>query len=337
MTARERIIHALTMQEIDKIPWEGLPDRYEAMVTGVPFVYGKGKASGIPQKKGRYTDEWGCVWEAAEDGVIGEVKTPLLADYDDLDTFSAPWDILEQADLSMVNDFCRNTDKFCVNFWKPTACSPFQRMQFLRGTEELFIDLALGEECPEVYRLRDLVHEFYVKQLYMWCQTDIDAIHIEDDWGSQNALLINPEKWREFFKPLYKEYCDIAHAHGKYVIMHSDGCITDIIEDLIEIGVNAVNAQIFCMDLQELEDRFGGRICFWGEIDRQYALPFGSDAEIEALVDKVADTFLRNRKTGVVAMCPGGKDITPHAHEVVYRRWSGISNQIFGKQGSGQG
>jgi len=336
MKPRERIINALTMREVDKIPWDGeemqsASDEFEAMKTRVPFTYGRDLHKGMPTKKGRYTDEWGCIWEIGEDGVIGEVKGWPLADYDNLDDFSAPWDVLEQADLSCVNECCRNTDKFCVNFWFPTACSPFQRMQFLRGTENLFMDLAMGDECPEVYRLRDLVHEFYVKQLEMWCQTDIDAIHIEDDWGAQKSLLISPQKWREFFKPLYKEYCDIAHAHGKYVIMHSDGYIIDIIEDLIEIGVNAINAQIFCMDLQELEDRFGGRICFWGEIDRQYALPFGSDEEIEALVDKVADTFLKNRKTGIVAMCPSGKDISPHAKEVVYRRWREISNRIFGK------
>lgn len=332
MTGRERIINALTFKEVDKIPWEGLwekKDQYEMMIDCPPFTYGKGKASGEINKKGRRTDAWGCVWEAAEDGVIGEVKEYPLADYDALDDFSAPWDVLEQADLSKVNEYCKNSDKFCMNFWEPTACSPFQRMQYLRGTEELFVDLALDE--PEVYKLRDIVHEFYVKQLEMWCKTDIDAIHIEDDWGTQISLLISPQKWREFFKPLYKEYCDIAHKHGKYVVMHSDGYIKDIIEDLIEIGVNAVNAQIFCMDLQELEDRFGGRICFWGEIDRQYALPFGTDSEIEQCVDKVADTFLKNRKTGIVAMCQSGKDISLHAKEVVYRRWQEKSKQIFGK------
>lgn len=311
------------MKEIDRIPWE------DGMVSCPPFSYGKGISRHVDGYRWRRIDDWGCVWDQAEDGVCGEVKGHPLADYSALDTYKAPWELLEGADLSRVNEFCRNSDKFCMTFWAPTACSPFQRMQFLRGTENLFMDLASDE--PDVYRLRDLVHEFYVKQLEMWCQTAVDAIHIEDDWGAQRSLLISPKKWREFYKPLYKEYCDIAHRHGKLVLMHSDGYITDIIEDLIEIGVDALNAQIFCMDIEELERRFGGRICFWGEIDRQYVLPFGTDEEIEGYVDRAAKAFLTNRKTGVVAMCFCGKDITAHAREVVRLRWAKISDEMFGK------
>jgi len=39
---------------------------------------------------------------------------------------------------------------------------PFERMQFLRGTENLMMDLAWG--VNQVYRLRDLVHEFFMRE-----------------------------------------------------------------------------------------------------------------------------------------------------------------------------
>lgn len=315
MTSRERVIAALTMKEVDRIPQEA------SDVTGVDYHYGKGKFKGVINAKGSWTDEWGCVWVALEEGVKGEVKQCPLDDWSKLATFSPPWDVLDEADLSMVDAQCENTDKFTVVFWAVSP-SPFQRMQFLRGTENLFMDLA--EDDENLYVLRDLVHSYFIRQLKMWCETKIDAIHIEDDWGAQHALLISPDMWRRFFKPLYKEYCDIAHKAGKYVIMHSDGYITDIIEDLIEIGVDAINSQLFCMDFEELERRFGGRICFWGEIDRQYILPFGTEQEIRDAVDRVASVFLRNRRTGVVAQCPGGKDILPPAVHAVYDQWSRI-------------
>ncbi len=325
MTSRERVIAALTMKPFDRVPremmfgFEDLLRDYPSDVAGVAYHYGKGKFQGVINAKGSWTDEWGCVWTAAEEGVKGEVKEYLLDDWSKLEHFSPPWDVLEEADLSMVDAQCESTDKFTVVFWGVSP-SPFQRMQFLRGTENLFLDLA--EESPEVYRLRDMVHEYFVRQEKLWCQTKIDAIHIEDDWGAQNSLLISPALWRRFYKPLYREYCEIAHNAGKYVIMHSDGFILDIIDDLIEIGVDAVNSQLFCMDLEELERRFGGRICFWGEIDRQYTLPFGSEQEIRESVDRVKDVFLKDRHTGIVAQCPGGKDILHPAIRTVYDEWS---------------
>lgn len=91
-----------------------------------------------------------------------------------------------------------------------------------------------------------------------------------DDWGSMHSLLVSPDMWRARFQPLYEDYIRIAHDAGKKVfMMHSDGNITAIYEDLVEMGVDALNSQLFCMDIEELGRRFKGRITFWGEIDRQ--------------------------------------------------------------------
>ncbi len=100
--------------------------------------------------------------------------------------------------------------------------------------------------------------------------------------GAQRGLLISPKLWRGFYKPLYAEYCRIAHAAGKFVFFHSDGHIMEIYPDLIEIGVNAVNSQLFCMDIEEIGRRFKGQITFWGEIDRQNVLPFGTVDDVRA-------------------------------------------------------
>jgi uroporphyrinogen decarboxylase len=184
------------------------------------------------------------------------------------------------------------------------------------------MDLAYLE--PEVYRLRDLVHDYFMRQMKLWCATDVDGVHLVDDWGSQQALLISPALWREFFKPLYRDYCELAHAHGKYVLMHSDGFIREIIPDLIEIGVNAVNAQLFCMDIEELADRFSGRICFWGEIDRQRLLTMGTPEEVREAVRRVARAFLGKKRTGIVGQCFWGKDHRPENCEAVYDEWGKV-------------
>ena len=94
-------------------------------------------------------------------------------------------------------------------------------------------------------------------------------------------MIVSPEYFRNYYKALYKEYSDIAHHYGKYVFMHSDGNISEIIPDLIEVGINALNSQLFCMDIEELGIRFRGKITFWGEIDRQKILPDGTKSDIE--------------------------------------------------------
>lgn len=134
--------------------------------------------------------------------------------------------------------------------------------------------------------MRDMVHEYFQKQEELWLQAEVDAIHIADDWGTQQSLLISPDMWREYFKPCYREYCEMAHRHGKLVLMHSDGYILDILDDLVEIGVDAVNSQLQCMKLADLE-RFRGNIAFWREIDRQYLLPFGTSEENRVAVQSI--------------------------------------------------
>jgi len=112
-----------------------------------------------------------------------------------------------------------------------------------------------------------LVHEFYRQHVALWCLTGVDAIVIGDDWGSQSVLLISPRQWRRLFRPLYADYFAQAHSAGKRVFFHSDGMIREIIPDLIDIGVEALNSQLFCMDIEEIGRTFRGQLTFWGEID----------------------------------------------------------------------
>jgi uroporphyrinogen decarboxylase len=327
MTSRDRVLRALTQQPVDRIPIENgfseLQARHPSDVATPPYHYPAGCSWGVQGRKGQRMDSWGCLWEAGEDGVTGEVKdSPLRAGWEGLTTYKPPYEVLEFADLTSVNPACAASEQFMIPMWEASA-NPFERMQHLRGTEQLFLDLAYLE--PAIYQLRTLVHDYFMRQFLLWVQTDIDAIHIADDWGAQGALLIAPALWRDFFKPLYRDYCDLAHQYGKRVVMHSDGYILDIIPDLIGIGVDALNAQLFCMPIEEIAAQYGGEIAFWGEIDRQYLLTHGTPTEVRAGVRRVADAFLAERRTGIVGQCFNGKDHRPENIAAVYDEWSRVS------------
>lgn len=281
------------------------------------FRYGPARlAHGTAFVVGSYVDEWGCVWEVGEDGVVGEVKQAPLAEWRLLDTLQAPWEVLDEAYWEDVDRVCAATDRFVLMPWH---CDPFERMQFLRGTQNLFMDLAWG--APEVYRLRDLVFEFMSREIELWCKTDIDGIRFSDDWGAQRSLLMSPKLWREFFKPGYAEFCRLAHSAGKFVFCHSDGNISAIYPDLIEIGVDALNSQLFCMDLEELGRLYRGKLTFWGELDRQRTLPFGTPEDVRQDVRRVRRA-LDCGSGGIIAQLEWGKLDPRENVEAAFEEWT---------------
>ena len=265
---------------------------------------------------GTFVDEWGCVFTNAQSGVIGQVHTPLVADWGDLDKLRAPDRHLD-LDRAGIDAFCRGEDRFVLaGVW----LRPFERLQFIRTTETLYMDLA--ERPAELFELLRRVHAFYVAQAEAWARTAVDALCIMDDWGAQSSLLVRPALWREVFKPLYRDYAEIARRAGKYVFFHSDGYIADIIPDLVEIGVHALNAQIFCMGLDRLAAAARGRIAFWGEVDRQRLLAFATPDEVARAVRDVHAKL--DAGGGLIGQCEFGAGARPENVEAVFRTWREI-------------
>lgn len=228
------------------------------------------RRKGHSHKIGTCVDDWGCVFTNIQDGVIGEVATPLIASPADWSQITPPYETLpadQDAARDRVNRFCAATDRFVLAYM---CARTWERYQFLRTSEEALCDMM--DDDPDVGRMLRVIHEFYLAEMSFWTSTDVDGIFIMDDWGTQRNLLINPELWRQRFKPIYRDYCELAHSKGKFLFMHSDGQIADIYPDLVELGVDAVNSQVFCMDRARLADVAKGKLTFWGEIDRQHAL-----------------------------------------------------------------
>lgn len=333
MDSRECVKRTLQFQPVDRIPRDlwALPgivifriDEYQEMIRRYPldfispdYTYGSGeRVSGVFGEVGQYTDAWGCVWHVGEPGVVGEVKEEPIAEWSALNTYRPPYELLLEADLSRVNRSCAETDKFVK---VGTETRPFERLQFLRGTEKLFLDLAYGDS--RVFKLLEMLHDFFMQEMHMWAETDVDGVSFMDDWGSQTSLLISPDMWRQIFKPLYKDYCDVLKSKGKFVFFHSDGNIRSIYPDLIEIGIDAVNSQLFCMDMEELGDSFSGKITFWGEIDRQHVLPFGIEDDVRASVRRVCSSLGRG-DGGVIAQCEWGNDVSSDNIAAVFDEWN---------------
>ncbi len=274
---------------------------------------------GDPYAVGEYTDEWGATFINIQAGVIGEVKDPLIKDWDadaGKPRFPREWLTF---DRDAVNRDCAASDQFQLCCPCPR---PFEQLQFLRGTVNLYMDL-MDPPRAMLDFMRDL-HAFYCEALELWAKTDVDGLKCMDDWGAQSTLLIKPDLWREYFKPMYRDYAQIAHAAGKKMFMHSDGHILAVYPDLVEVGIDAVNSQLFCMGVDNLAP-FAGRITFWGEIDRQWLLPHGTTDDIVAAVRQVHDRLWRGG--GCFAQCEFGAGAQPKNVRQVYATWDEVTQR----------
>jgi uroporphyrinogen-III decarboxylase len=186
--------------------------------------------------------------------------------------------------------------------------------------EQALIDLA--EKPRELFELLRRIHTHYCKEVEAWCKTDVDAVSFMDDWGTQKSLMASPDVFRTIFKPMYREYAEIAHRYEKFIFMHSDGWITDIIGDLVEIGIDALNSQVFCMGIKELGEKYRGRITFWGEIDRQNLLSRGTKEEIKRAVHEVYESL--HASGGVIAQCEFGPGAKPENVMAVFETWDAL-------------
>lgn len=270
---------------------------------------------GDPYRHGVSRDAWGCIVTNIHEGIIGEVLNPLVEDddWEDVENIHIPREWLS-FDRDEVNAFCRSTDRFVTCGCCPR---PFEQLQFIRKTENLYMDLM---DIPDnMQRFMKQMHSFYCELLEEWAKTDVDAINFMDDWGSQANLLINPSMWREIFKPMYQDYIDIAKRHHKKIFMHSDGYTIDIIPDLAEMGLDAMNSQIFCIGLDKLEP-LAGKITFWGEMDRQHLLVEGTTEDIRNAVARVRETLWR--QGGCIAQCEFGPGAKPENVYEVFKAWS---------------
>ena len=272
---------------------------------------------GHQYKAGVYVDEWGCHFENPYDGLLGLARDPVIVRWSDAARFRTP-DQLLAVDVPAVDAFCDATDRFVL---AGTLVRPFERLGFLRTLEQALADLV--EPSPPFLGLLDRIARHYLAEVEAWAATRVDAVVIMDDWGAQDRLLVSPDVWRRVFKPVYREFCRAAHRAGKFVFMHSDGFILDIVADLVEIGVDALNSQMACMGTTAL-GRFRGRLTFWGEIDRHAVLSNGSLSDVRRAVEE-AHTNL-SASGGVIAQCEFGPGVRPENVLEMFRCWESISS-----------
>jgi uroporphyrinogen decarboxylase len=175
--------------------------------------------------------------------------------------------------------------------WGDIELTMFAMARNLVGMEKWLVDMALGK--PYVEALIDKCLSFASAVGKQLVRLGVDGILGGDDYGAQNGMLISPKMWRRYFKDRYKLLHKELKALNPDLIIahHCDGAVSPILGDWIEAGLevfNPVQPNVPGHEPEELKNTFGDQLSFWGAIDEQQLLPFGSPKDIKTEVTRIA-------------------------------------------------
>lgn len=253
----------------------------------------------------QWTDHWGCIWKNIYDGMEGVVIHHPLKDWKNLRNLKVPNPSVED-DMAFLNweniaeNIRRRRRERKIASGKVTHGFLFQRLYYLRGFENLMIDIALRDE--RLNQLINIVLEYNEKLVKNYLKLGVDVIFFGDDLGMQTNLLISPEDWRRYIKPAYAEIFSRCRDAGIHVYFHSDGYIVDIMSDLIEIGVTILNPQDLCNGLENIKKKLKAKVCIDLDIDRQKIIPWGTPEEIDSHIFQCVKT-LYSPNGGLMLIC----------------------------------
>lgn len=242
-----------------------------------------------------YTDCFGVRWAnvGATRGYVVEhpLAEPSLKDYE----FPEPCPAKRVQELKQS----LQTDRDLFKIVK--LGDLYERANFLRGMDKLMVDMYLHPDFVD--DLFEKLLDFNISVVDRLDGLSIDALSLSDDYGHERGLLISPKLWRRFIKPRLLTLVNEIKEKGFYAFLHSDGDVSAIVPDLIEIGFDAIHpVQPEAMNLAFLKQKYGSSLTFFGGFSTQRTFPLSTPTEISR---HVAQTVKTLGKGGGFIISPG--------------------------------
>ena len=190
----------------------------------------------------------------------------------------------------------------------------FERSHFLLGMEEAFC--AYLEEPEAMHEMLTAIAD-YKKRLIKEAAFRLkpDVIFFQDDWGSKQNLFLPPDVWREVIKPLHAEIVQATHDLGMMFIHHADCICEPLVDDMVEMGIDAWQGVIPQNDIVAIQRRTGGRLPMIGGVDSAAIdTEEATEEEIRAEVRRCIDAY-----------CPAGRFFPALTSHLFHERNSKIA------------
>jgi uroporphyrinogen decarboxylase len=172
----------------------------------------------------------------------------------------------------------------------------WERSWYVRGMDRIMMDLAVDPSFArsifqKIFDVQSQMYELILKEVGDY----LSIVCLSSDMGTQSSLLVSPEIWRKYICPFEHSHINLIKKNTEAIVAHhACGAVRPLIPDYIEMGIevlNPVQTTADGMDPFELKREFGNDISFWGGIDTQKILPFGSTKEVKEHVRKMIDAF----------------------------------------------
>jgi len=304
---------------------------HDLVMTGSPNIGASYEIPGTPEE---YVCEWGVRWKWITNPAGGRYTETVghpLAGEQGLDSYQMPDPLgpsmqpIYQEARDLVEGYGQTHAIFGSLYQ-----TIFEAAWLLRGMENLLMDMAINKDY--VHELFERLTEYSLtaggelisagtnptmggripmrgrQPSLPWPEPNvryhgIDVLWLGDDFGTQKAMLISPQMWREFIKPRYARLIEAFKAQNPdlKIAYHCDGYFEPIIPELIEIGLDVLNpVQPLAMDPAEIKRKYGDNLSFWGTVDTQHTFPFGSPQDVE---DEVRERLRTVAPDGGLILC----------------------------------
>jgi len=316
-TSRERVFDALNHKQPDRVPlmYRDVPEvrarlKKDLQIQtddelysnfGIDFRWVGPRYTGpeLQISETEKKDHWGVQWQFTKfsdnAGYWNEKSFPLVEMEDPDELSSLPSPQLDWWDFSQISKDCDNYKDFAI-MTAPGFSSPGilqYPIQSLIGVERSLMDLYIN---PEFYQsLIEYILKFqipFIDKMMKSADGKIDFFRLGDDFGTQQALLMGVDQWKEFIQPALIKMSETAKKYGAKYYHHTCGAVRDLIPSMIESGVDVldpIQVKATGMVPAELKKEFGKKICFSGGVDEQDLLPHGTEQEVKEAVWKLLD------------------------------------------------
>jgi len=230
-------------------------------------------------------DNYGVVWDRSVDKDIGTPSDWPIKRPEDLAAYEWP----DPNNDAWYNGIAESIEAHPELFSRYLlGFSLYERAWTMRGMSDLLMDMVERPEFVEDFL--DAIVEHNLVQVHRALECGVDAVYFGDDYGMQTGLIMGYEHWRHFIKPRLARMFEPVRDAGRYVTMHSCGCVAEIFDDLVEIGLNMFNPfQPEVMDVFEIKERYHGRLAFHGGMSIQRVLPFGTIDDVREMTRRLID------------------------------------------------
>jgi uroporphyrinogen decarboxylase len=269
----------------------------------------EGPVHSVPDQES-YADELGRRFRLGG-GFYNQVESPLKAGtHEELAAYEFP-DLQHDGRAAGLAERARNLYDAGYGLATDGPWGLYEYCSSLRGPTELFMDMVLNPGLAEA--LAERVLEEHLKPYYTLMLetvgTYVQMVGISDDYGSQTGLLFSPDVFRRVYKPRLRRLVEhIRRLTDARIYIHSDGAVSDLIPDFIEIGIDGLNPVQYTakgMQADHLKCKYGSDFGF-----------FGGGVENEVLSYGTVEDVRRDARRQIRALAPGGGYLYATIHNI---------------------